>query len=204
MIGEGIKWELVHAHMQLGHPATAPEPHTKTQQMFAALRAPLLAKASQLRLDSAIWAHLGLDKQVSTDAQAAYGLKRHARANEVTITSYNWALSQSLELETLRREAPQLLPFFPLVAQRVSLRAGYELTHQIKRWVALEVGSAGWKLMLRHGRRLFVDVGNLEQKLIRVLRDADPVQQPLNCIARENQVEILAGLAGAVEQTGTY
>ena len=160
VIGEGIKWELVHAHMQLGHPATAPEPRTKTQQMFAALRAPLLAKASQLRLDSAIWAHLGLDKQVSTDAQAAYGLKRHARANEVTITSYNWALSQSLELETLRREAPQLLPFFPLVAQRVSLRAGYELTHQIKRWVALEVGSAGWKLLLRHGRRLFVDVGN--------------------------------------------
>lgn len=46
--------------------------------------------------------------------------------------------------------------------------------------------------------------GTLEQKLIRVLRDADPVQQPLNRIAREDQVEILLGLAGAVEQTGTY
>lgn len=45
--------------------------------------------------------------------------------------------------------------------------------------------------------------GTLEQKLIRVLRDADTVQQPLNRIARENQVEILAGLAGVAEQTGT-
>ena len=45
--------------------------------------------------------------------------------------------------------------------------------------------------------------GACEQKLIRVLRDADTVQQPLNRIASENQVEILAGLAGAVEQIGT-
>jgi hypothetical protein len=43
-----------------------------------------------------------------------------------------------------------------------------------------------------------------QKKLIGVLRDADPVQQSLNRIAREDQVEILPDLAGAVEQTGTY
>lgn len=111
-----------------------------------------------MRLDSRIHARLGLDTQVVTEAQAAYGLKQHARANEVTVTSYNWVLSQFLELETLRREAPHLLPFYPLVAEEVSLRKGYELTYQIKRRLTRQVGSAGWKLMLRHGRRLFVDV----------------------------------------------
>ena len=158
VVCEGMKWELVRAYQQWGHPETAPEPRTKTQQMFAAFRAPLLEKVRRLRLDSRIHARLGLDTQVMTDAQAAYGLKHHARANEVTITSYNWVLSQFLELETLRREAPHLLPFYPLVAEEVSLRKGYELTYQIKRRVTRQVGSAGWKLMLRHGRRLFVDV----------------------------------------------
>src|SRR5690606_2224250 len=46
--------------------------------------------------------------------------------------------------------------------------------------------------------------GTLEQKLICVLRDADPVQKPLNRIAREDQVEILLGFASAVEQTCSY
>ena len=158
VVCEGMKWELVRAHQQWGHPVTAPEPRTKNQQMFAAFREPLLAKIRQLRLDSRIQDSLGLDAQVVTDAQVAYGLKHHARANEVTITSYNWALAQFLELETLRREAPHLLPFYPLVAEDVSLRTGYELSYQIKRRVTRQVGSAGWKLMLRHGRRLFVDV----------------------------------------------
>ena len=46
--------------------------------------------------------------------------------------------------------------------------------------------------------------GTLEQKLIRMPRDADPVQKSLNRITCDDQVEILLGLAGAVEQTGTY
>lgn len=53
---------------------------------------------------------------------------------------------------------PNCCPFYPLVADEVSLRTGYELTYQIKRRVTRAVGRAGWMLMLRHGRRLFVDV----------------------------------------------
>jgi hypothetical protein len=43
-----------------------------------------------------------------------------------------------------------------------------------------------------------------QKKLIRVLRAANPVQQSFNRIAREDQVEILLGFAGSVEQTRTY
>ena len=158
VVCEGMKWEQVHTCMQQGHAMTAQEPRTKNQQMFAAFRAPLLAKARQMRLDSRIQAHLGLDIATVAQAQAAYGLKHHARANEITVGSYNWALSQFLELETLQRESPQLRPFYPLVADEVSLSTGYELTYQIKRLVTRAVGRAGWMLMLRHGRHLFVDV----------------------------------------------
>lgn len=158
VICEGMKWEWVRAHVQLGHPMAAQEPRSKNQQMFAAFRGPLLARVRQLRLDSRLQAAIGLDRAVAPHAQAAYGLKHHARANEITVASYNWALSQFLELETLGHESPQPLPFYPLVADEVSLRTGYELTYQIKRRVTRAVGRAGWMLMLRHGRRLFVDV----------------------------------------------
>lgn len=158
VIGEGMKFEGVNAHTQQGHPLTAQDPRNKNQQMFAAFRAPLLAKVRQMRLDSHIQAHLGMDVATVAHAQAAYGLKHHARANEITVASYNWALSQILELETLQRESPHLLPFYPLVAVEVSLRTGYELTYQIKRLVTRAVGRAGWMLMVRYGRHLFVDV----------------------------------------------
>lgn len=158
VVSEGMKWEWVRAHMQLGHPMTAKEPRSKNEQMFAAFRAPLLARVRQLRLDSRLQAAIGLDSAVATLAQAAYGLKHHARANEITVESYNWALSQLLELETLQRESPHLLPFYPLVADEVSLRTGYELAYQIKRRVTRATSRAAWLLMLRHGRRLFVDV----------------------------------------------
>ncbi len=158
VVSEGMKWELVHAHMQLGHAMTAQEPRTKNQQMFAAFRDSLLAQVRQMRLDSRIQSILGLDCAAVGHAQAAYGLKHHAGANEVTVVSYNWALSQFLELETLQRESPHLLPFYPLVANEVSLLTGHELTYQIKRLVTRAVGRFGWMLMLRHGRHLFVDV----------------------------------------------
>lgn len=128
VVSEGMKWELVHAHMQLGHAMTAQEPRTKNQQMFAAFRDSLLAQVRQMRLDSRIQSILGLDCAAVGHAQAAYGLKHHAGANEVTVASYNWALSQFLELETLQRESPHLLPFYPLVANEVSLLTGHELT----------------------------------------------------------------------------
>lgn len=158
VVCEGMKLEWVNAYMRQGHPMTAQEPRNKNQQMFAAFRAPLLAKARQMRLDSRIQTRLGLDGSTTVHAQAAYGLKHDARANEITVTSYNWALSQFLEFETLQRESPHLLPFYPLVANEVSLLTGYELTQQIKRRVTRAVGRAGWMLMLRHGRHLFVDV----------------------------------------------
>ena len=158
VICEGMEWELVHAHMGDDYPITAQEPYDEIHQMFSAFRAPLLTRVLQLRLDSRIQASLRLDEQAVAHTQAAYGLKRNARANEITATSYNWALSQLLELETLQRESPHLLPFYPLVANEVSLRTGYELTYQIKRRVTRATGRAAWLLMLRHGRRLFVDV----------------------------------------------
>ena len=128
VVCEGMKLEWVNAYMRQGHPMTAQEPRNKNQQMFAAFRAPLLAKARQMRLDSRIQTRLGLDGSTTVHAQAAYGLKHDARANEITVTSYNWALSQFLEFETLQRESPHLLPFYPLVANEVSLLIGYELT----------------------------------------------------------------------------
>ena len=157
-IAEGMKWEMVHAHMQLGHPMTASEPRARAQQMFGAFREPLRAKARKMRLDSKILASLGLDAKVAKDVQAAFVMRRNACANQIAITSYNWVLSQSLEIETLQREAPHLLPYYQLIAEEASLLGGYELTSQIKRRVQQKVGRAGWKLMLRHGRRLFLDV----------------------------------------------
>lgn len=130
VVCEGMKFECVNAHVRQGHRMTAQEPRNKNQQMFAAFREPILAKVRQLRLDSLIHARLGLDGAVVAHAQAAYGLKHRAQANEITAASYNWALSQFLELETLQRESPHLLPFYPLVADEVTLRTGYALTYQ--------------------------------------------------------------------------
>lgn len=158
VICEGILWELAHARLHFGQ-LTQPHAHGASDlQTFENWREPLLAKVRGMRLDSWIQARLELDAQAVTFAQGAYGLKHHGRANEVTVDSYNWVLEHWMELDTLQREAPNLLGFFPLAAREAGIGTSYEVTHQLKRMLTRAVGRKAWLLMLRHGRHLFVEV----------------------------------------------
>ena len=73
---------------------------------------------------------------------------------------------------------------------------------QLRRAESQEVCVPGWAV--RNVEPQVKQQGALKQELIGVLRDADPVQQALNRVARQDQIEILLGLTGAVEQTCTH
>lgn len=134
---------------------TASEPRARAQQMFGAFREPLRAKARKMRLDSKILASLGVGREGGERCTGCFCHEAQCLCEPDRHHLLQLGAFPVLEIETLQREAPHLLPYYQLIAEEASLLGGYELTSQIKRRVQQKVGRAGWKLMLRHGRRLF-------------------------------------------------
>jgi len=73
---------------------------------------------------------------------------------------------------------------------------------QLRRAESQKVGVPGWAM--RNVEPQVKQQRPLQQELVGVVRDADPVKQALNGVAGEDQIEILFGLAGTVEQARTH
>jgi hypothetical protein len=151
--------EHVQAHVAQGGSYRAQAPRLNNSRNFSALHPLVMDHVRQSRLDARIRDAFGLESEVLRWVLSMVSLKRKASSSEVTVRAYNWVVRQRQALETVKREAPQLLQWYAACARDVRFPTEGEPVQRLKRHLLdLGVGRTGWHLALKDGDKVWRQV----------------------------------------------
>jgi hypothetical protein len=148
--------EHVQAHVAQGGSYRAQAPRLNNSQNFSALHPLVMDHVRQSRLDTRIRDAFSLDGEVLRWVHSLVCLKRTPSSSEVTVRAYNWVVRQRQALETVKREAPQLLQWYAACARDVRFPTKGEPVQRLKRHLLdLGLGRTGWRLALKDGHKVW-------------------------------------------------
>lgn len=161
-VASDLGWEFAHANQNDEQAWTLKSRSAQSNRVYQDLSAEVDTHVRAVRLDARIRDQMGLDESVMRWAISLMGLKRSPGGSDVLLPAYNWVVEHRKDLETLQRQAPELVQWLPVYTQDLLFSSAGRIRQSLRDYLTTrDVGRIGWLLLLRHGRRLLAEASHL-------------------------------------------